>query len=78
MNVGGQSVALSALGLPEGAKVTWSIQGDGKGEYCTVDSTGDTSCQLTPLKAKSGGVTLVAEYDGMVKTCAVYLLPALK
>lgn len=78
LNAGGQSVALSALGLPEGAKVTWSIQGDDKGEYCTVDSTGDTSCQLTPLKAKSGGVTLVAEYDGMVKTCAVYLLPALK
>lgn len=78
LNVGGQSVALSALGLPEGAKVTWSIQGDDKGEYCTVDSTGDTSCQLTPLKAKSGGVTLVAEYDGMVKTCAVHLLPALK
>ena len=78
LNAGGQSVALSALGLPEGAKVTWSIQGDGKGEYCTVDSTGDTSCQLTPLKAKSGGVTLVAEYDGMVKTCKVYLLSSTK
>ena len=78
LNVGGQSVALSALGLPEGAKVTWSIQGDDKGEYCTVESTGDTSCQLTPLKAKSGGVTLVTEYDGMVKTCKVYLLPSAK
>lgn len=78
LNAGGQSVALSALGLPEGAKVTWSIQGDDKGEYCTVDSTGDISCQLNPLKAKSGGVTLVAEYDGMVKTCKVYLLPSTK
>lgn len=78
LNAGGQSVALSALGLPEGAKVTWSIEGDDKGECCTVDSTGDISCQLNPLKAKSGGVTLVAEYDGMVKTCKVYLLPSTK
>ena len=78
LNAGGQSVALSALGLPLGATVTWSIEGDDKGEYCTVESTGDITCQLTPLKAKSGGVTLVAEYDGMVKTCKVYLLPSTK
>lgn len=78
LNAGGQSVALSALGLPTGATVTWSIEGDDKGEYCTVESTGDITCQLTPLKAKSGGVTLVAQYGDMVKTCAVYLLPAVK
>ena len=78
LNAGGQSVALSALGLPSGATVTWSIEGDDEGEYCTVESTGDITCQLNPLKAKSGGVTLVAEYDGMVKTCTVYLLPAVK
>lgn len=74
MNAGGQSVALSAQGLPLGATVTWSIEGDDKGEYCTVESTGDTTCQLNPLKAKSGGVTLVAQYDDIVKTCKVYLL----
>ena len=78
LNAGSQPIALSARGLPPGATVTWSIEGDDKGEYCTVESTGDITCQLTPLKAKSGGVTLVAEYDGMVKTCAVYLLPAVK
>ena len=43
-----------------------------------MDSTGDITCQLNPLKAKSGGVTLVAQYGDMVKTCAVYLLPAVK
>ena len=78
LNAGGQPIALSARGLPTWATVTWSIEGDDEGEYCTVESTGNITCQLTPLQAKSGGVTLVAEYDGMVKTCTVYLLPAVK
>ena len=81
LNAGGEPVELTAQVLPPsfiGAKVTWSIEGDDKGEYCTVESTGDTSCKLTPLKAKSGGVTLVAQCGSLTKSCAVYLLPAVK
>lgn len=81
LNAGGEPVELTAQVLPPsfiGAKVTWSIDGDDKGDYCTVESTGDTSCKLTPLKAKSGGVTLVAQCGSLTKSCAVYLLPAVK
>ena len=81
LNVGDEPVELTAQVLPPsftGAKVTWSIEGDDKGEYCAVKSTGDTSCEVSALKAKSGGVTLVAECGGLSKTCSVYLLPSSK
>ncbi len=78
LNAGGQPIALSARGLPTWATVTWSIEGDDEGEYCTVESTGNITCQLNPLKSKSGGVTQAAQYGDIVKTCAVYLLPAVK
>lgn len=79
MRVGEEPIPLTAQVLPAtvtGVKVNWSIQGDDTGEYCTVESTGDTSCEVSIHKAKAGGVVLVAECNGVTQTCNVWLAEA--
>ena len=78
MHEGDANIPLTAQVLPAtvvGAKVNWSVS-DESGEYCTVTSTGDTSCEVAIIKAKSGGVTLTAECNGCTKNVQVYLLEA--
>ena len=80
MHEGDANIPLTAQVLPAtvvGAKVNWSVS-DESGEYCTVTSTGDTSCEVAIIKAKSGGVTLTAECNGCTKNVQVYLLEAAK
>lgn len=78
MHEGDPNIPLTAQVLPAtvvGAKVNWSVS-DETGEYCTVTSTGDSSCEVAILKAKSGGVTLTAECNGFTKSIQVYLVEA--
>ena len=80
MHEGDANIPLTAQVLPAtvvGAKVNWSVS-DESGEYCTVTSTGDNTCGVAILKAKSGGVTLTAECNGCTKNVQVYLLEAAK
>lgn len=79
MRVGDEPIPLTAQILPvtvTGVKVNWSIEGDDAGEYCTVESTGDNSCEVSIHKAKAGGVTLVAECNGVTQKCSVWLAEA--
>lgn len=78
MREGDADIPLTAQVLPvtvTGVKVNWSVT-DETGEYCTVTSTGDNSCNVSIIKAKPGGVQLTAECNGVTKTITVYLLEA--
>lgn len=80
MREGDAPIPLTAQVLPAtltGVKVNWSVD-DTTGEYCTVTSTGDTSCEVAIVKAKPGGVKLTAECNGFTKTITVYLAEAAK
>lgn len=77
MNVGDEPIPLTAQIMPAtitGVKVNWYIEGDDAGEYCTVESTGDTTCEVSIHQAKAGGVTLVAECSGVTQKCTVWLV----
>lgn len=78
MTEGDANIPLTAQVLPvtvTGVKVNWSVN-DETGEYCTVTSTGDNSCEVAIVKAKPGGVQLTAECNGVTKTITVYLQEA--
>lgn len=77
MKVGDEPIPLTAQIMPAtitGVKVNWYIEGDDAGEYCTVESTGDTTCEVSIHQAKAGGVTLVAECNGVTQKCTVWLV----
>lgn len=79
MRVGDEPIPLTAQIMPAtvtGVKVNWYIEGDDAGEYCTVESTGDTSCEVSIHQAKAGGVVLVAECNGVTQKCNVWLAEA--
>lgn len=78
MRVGDEPIPLTAQVLPAtvtGVKVNWSVN-DETGEYCTVESTGDTTCEVSIVSNKAGGVQLTAECNGVTKTITVYLAEA--
>ena len=79
MRVGDAPIPLTAQVLPAtvtGVTVEWYIEGDDAGEYCTVESTGDNSCEVSIHKARAGGVVLVAECNGVTQRCNVWLAEA--
>jgi hypothetical protein len=78
MREGDDPIPLTAIVLPatlENPVVTWTCS-DTTGEYCVVTTTGDTSCEVSIVKALAGGVQLTATCGGASKTITVYLAEA--